>query len=99
MEKITKEDIKNIVKSIYLEPKTEVIEKLWQEWQNLQTEMKWLDDLALDDLEPMTHINEEHLIDCLREDVVDYSFAISKEEALKNAKEKNDDFVLIKKVV
>ncbi|WP_416737978.1 Asp-tRNA(Asn)/Glu-tRNA(Gln) amidotransferase subunit GatC [Mycoplasmopsis meleagridis] len=99
MKEINKDKLKNIVSSIMLNPTNEVIENILQEWNILHENLAILDQLDLNNVEPLTHIDENKYIDFLREDKVDTSFSISKKDALKNAKEKDEDFIITVKVV
>ncbi|WP_029512742.1 Asp-tRNA(Asn)/Glu-tRNA(Gln) amidotransferase subunit GatC [Mycoplasmopsis iners] len=99
MQKIDKEKLKSIVASIMLEPKNEVLDAIIEEWHIIENNLRFLDKLDLQDVKPLTHLNEIPLVDFLREDVVDNSFAISKMEALNNAKEHDADYIITKKVV
>ncbi|KKB26671.1 Aspartyl-tRNA(Asn) amidotransferase subunit C [Mycoplasmopsis meleagridis] len=99
MKEINKDKLKNIVSSIMLNPTNEVIENILQEWNILHENLAILDQLDLKNVEPLTHIDENKYIDFLREDKVDTSFSISKKDALKNAKEKDEDFIITVKVV
>ncbi|EGV00504.1 glutamyl-tRNA amidotransferase subunit C [Mycoplasmopsis columbina SF7] len=99
MNKINKDSLKSIVSSIMLEPKEEVLDGILKEWNVIEENLKLLDKLNLENIEPMTHIGQNKLVDFFREDVIDMSFAISKESALKNAKESDSDYIVTKKVV
>ncbi|WP_027121206.1 glutamyl-tRNA amidotransferase [Mycoplasma leonicaptivi] len=99
MKKITKEKFKEIVLSSMFEPTDEVVDNIMKNWETLQEELKIFDNFDLDSLKPMAHIDEEYVIDFLREDEEDNSYSISKKTILQNANQSNDDFVLITKVV
>ncbi|UUM19938.1 MULTISPECIES: aspartyl/glutamyl-tRNA amidotransferase subunit C [unclassified Mycoplasma] len=99
MKQITKEQLKEIVSSLMIEPTEQVLDNIIENWNNIQNELKKFDKINLDNVAPLSHINETPLIDFLREDYVDNSFSISKEDILKNAKDKDQDFIITSKVV
>ncbi|QGZ97301.1 glutamyl-tRNA amidotransferase [Mycoplasma sp. NEAQ87857] len=99
MQTMNKEKLIEIVSSLMLEPTDEVIENILNNWTKLQNELKSLDKLDLANVKPLTHINEELKIDFLREDIEDTSYAISKQDILKNAKDADDDYIILTKVV
>lgn len=99
MQKITKEELKIIVKSLMLEPTDEVLDNIMKEWKTIYKSLDLLKKLDTTNVKPLSHIDETPLVDFLREDVEDTSFAINKQEALKNAKDHNKDYIITKKVV
>ncbi|VEU78138.1 Asp-tRNA(Asn)/Glu-tRNA(Gln) amidotransferase subunit GatC [Mycoplasmopsis columbinasalis] len=99
MLKIDKEKLKSIVASLMLEPSEEVLEGILLEWNDIYKNLKLLDELNLENVEPMTRIDSTTIDDFLRDDIADTTFNINKEIALQNAKDQDDDYIIIKKVV
>lgn len=99
MKQITKEQLKEIVSSLMIEPTEEVLNNIIENWNNIQLELEKLNKLDLENVQPMSHIDESLKIDFLREDIEDSSFAITKEDILKNAADKDDDYIITSRVV
>ncbi|UUD36017.1 aspartyl/glutamyl-tRNA amidotransferase subunit C [Mycoplasmopsis citelli] len=99
MKNITKEKLKEIVASLMIEPTDEVLNNILDNWNNIQNELKKFNKLDLENVAPLSHINETPLVDFLREDIVDNSFSISKDDILKNAKDKDQNYIITSKVV
>lgn len=99
MKKVTKEELKKIVASLMLEPTNEVLDQIMAEWKVLNKNLSMLKKLDTTNVKPLSHINEEALVDFLREDVEDTSFSINKQTALNNAKDKDQDYIITTKVV
>ncbi|UUM20597.1 glutamyl-tRNA amidotransferase [Mycoplasma sp. 2045] len=99
MEKLDIEKLNQIVKSLMFEPTKEVQEQILLIWKDIQDGIKLLDKLDLLNVKPMERINEQPILELLREDVEDMSYSVSKENILDNAKEKDSDFILLTKVV
>lgn len=100
MEKITKEELKSIVKSLQLEPTEKVLENILNLWSNLEKRIKTLHDFDTTNIESLTRLNEDRVTYYLREDAVDTELVkISKKDLLNNAKEHDEDFITTSKVV
>lgn len=99
MEQITREKLKKIVKTLMFEPTEEVIDNILKNWLKLEKEIKWFDNLDLTNIEPMSKIDEEYYIDFLREDDSNNLDSINKSELINNAPQKNNDYVILTKVV
>ncbi|WP_426461012.1 Asp-tRNA(Asn)/Glu-tRNA(Gln) amidotransferase subunit GatC [Mycoplasma hafezii] len=99
MKEINQEKLREIVSSLMLEPTDEVVEHILENWHQLQEELKALDKLDLKNVNPLTHLNETPLVDFLREDVENTKWSITKEDILKNAADKDEDYVILTKVV
>ncbi|UUD35226.1 aspartyl/glutamyl-tRNA amidotransferase subunit C [Mycoplasmopsis caviae] len=99
MKKVTKDELKKIVASLMLEPIDEVLDQIMAEWKALNKNLNMLKKLDTTNVKALSHINEEPLIDFLREDVEDASFSISKQSALKNAKDHDSEYIITTKVV
>ncbi|WP_029905411.1 Asp-tRNA(Asn)/Glu-tRNA(Gln) amidotransferase subunit GatC [Mycoplasmopsis opalescens] len=99
MKKITKEELKLVVKSILLEPTDEVLDQIINEWGIIQQHLMNLKCLDTQNVKPLTHINELPIIDYLREDEFDSTGSITKNQVLSNAKESDADFIITNKVV
>ncbi|MEA4162673.1 MULTISPECIES: glutamyl-tRNA amidotransferase [unclassified Mycoplasma] len=99
MEKLDIEKLNQIVKSLMFEPTKEVQEQILLIWKDIQDGIKLLDKLDLLNVKPMERINEQPILELLREDIEDMSYSVSKGNILNNAKEKDSDFILLTKVV
>ncbi|RIV16975.1 glutamyl-tRNA amidotransferase [Mycoplasmopsis gallopavonis] len=99
MQKIDKQSLKEIVSSLMFEPTDEVIENILINWNSIHLQLEWLNDLDLENVKPLSHLNEIPQIDFLREDSEDISWSITKQDILKNAATKDLDYVTLTKVV
>ncbi|UBX97714.1 Asp-tRNA(Asn)/Glu-tRNA(Gln) amidotransferase subunit GatC [Mycoplasmopsis synoviae] len=99
MKKFSKKKFLEIAKVIMLEPNDELIEKIKIQWDDLLQDLKSLDKLDLKNVEPLTHNNETYYEDFLREDEVVNFDDITKDDILKNAKEKDENYITLVKVV
>jgi len=89
-----KETVKHIAKLSNLRFSEKEIEILTPKFERVLDSIKKIEELDLDDIEPMTHVNESY--NMLREDEVKES--LSTEEALRNAPKKNEYFFKVPKV-
>lgn len=96
---ITKEELYKIAESLMLKPTEDVVEEILKDWEVLQKHIHMMSLINTENVEPMTHINENYQIDFFREDIEDTSWAIKKEHILANAFESDQDFITTKKVV
>ncbi|MBU4690372.1 aspartyl/glutamyl-tRNA amidotransferase subunit C [Mycoplasma sp. ES3157-GEN-MYC] len=99
MKTIDKTKLVEIVSSLMLEPSDEVINQILVEWDTIQKQLSFLNKIDTNGVKPLTHINETPIVDFFREDEVDYTGAITKETALKNAYDSDDDYIITSKVV
>lgn len=99
MKKFSKKKFLEIAKVIKLELNDELIEKIKIQWDDLLQDLKSLDKLDLKNVEPLTHNNETYYEDFLREDEVVNFDDITKDDILKNAKEKDENYITLVKVV
>ncbi|AKJ21022.1 aspartyl/glutamyl-tRNA amidotransferase subunit C [Mycoplasmopsis synoviae] len=99
MKKFSKKKFLEIAKVIMLESNDELIEKIKIQWDDLLQDLKSLDKLDLKNVEPLTHNNETYYEDFLREDEVVNFDDITKDDILKNAKEKDENYITLVKVV
>ncbi|UUM19316.1 glutamyl-tRNA amidotransferase [Mycoplasma sp. 1018B] len=99
MKNIEKNKLVEIVSSIMLKPNEDVINQILIEWENIENNLKLLDNLNLNNVQPLTHINENLKHDFLREDIPSDNFAIEKTDILNNAFAKDKDYILTQKVV
>lgn len=96
---ITKEELYKIAESLMLKPTEDVVEEILKDWEILQKHIQMMNLINTENIEPMTHINENYQIDFFREDIEDTSWTIEKEHILANASESDQDFIITKKVV
>ncbi|ATO30788.1 glutamyl-tRNA amidotransferase [Mycoplasmopsis bovirhinis] len=99
MKQINNEKIKRIVESLMFEPNDQVINNIIKNWNDLSKSIELFNNFNLENLEPMTHIDQSYQIDFLREDIPSQINSITKETILTNTKNKDDDYVILAKVV
>ncbi|QZE12551.1 aspartyl/glutamyl-tRNA amidotransferase subunit C [Mycoplasma sp. Ms02] len=99
MKEISKDKLKEIAKSLMLEPTQDVLNGLEDDWHKIEEQITWLDKINTDNIAAMTHIDESYQIDFLREDEEDMSWSVSKSQILENAKESDGDYIITGKVV
>lgn len=92
---VTIKDVGHIAKLAKLKFSDEEIEKLQSELNQVLQYIDKLNELNLDEVEPLENINPTENI--FREDAV--KPGITKEEALKNAPSKTDNFFKVPKVI
>lgn len=93
---VTIKDVEYIAKLAKLKFNAEETEKLQQEMNKILEYIDTLNEIPdLDKIEPLENINNTENV--LREDIAENS--ISKEDALKNAPEKTDNFFKVPKVL
>lgn len=93
---VTKNDVEKIAKLAKLRFTDEETEKLQGEMNKVLEYIDTLDDIPnLDKVEPLENINETENV--FRDDVSE--ICLSKEEALKNAPEKTENFFKVPKVL
>ncbi|MCT4469838.1 Asp-tRNA(Asn)/Glu-tRNA(Gln) amidotransferase subunit GatC [Mycoplasma sp. HS2188] len=99
MKVIDKEKLISIVKNLLLEPSDEVIEQILSEWNILEKQISNMQKIDTEGVKPLTHINEKPLLDFFREDIENNNWAITKEQALQNASDADEDYIITSKVV
>ena len=92
---IDKSDVEKLAHLSKLELDDASIEKMQGDMNKMLTFVEKINELDLDDVRPLTYMNEE--LNVLREDDVRHD--ISHEEALKNAPDKNSDYFKVPKVL
>lgn len=92
---ITKNDVEHIAELSKLNLTEEEKEEFTIQLNEIISYMDKLNELDTTDVEPLTHMGT--VINVFREDALRDS--ISKEEALKNAPNKNEDFFIVPKVI
>lgn len=91
------EKIKEIASKIYINPSNEVLESLKKEYNFIKENLKLLEEIDTTNVEPMTRISPP--INLLRDDKIDPSILIKKEVVLKNASNKDDDYIIMKRII
>ncbi|WP_412031822.1 Asp-tRNA(Asn)/Glu-tRNA(Gln) amidotransferase subunit GatC [Metamycoplasma buccale] len=92
--------IKKLASDIMLLPNKEVITLTKKMLNEINEELKELENFNLDNVLPIAQINEKPIdLSLIRDDIVDDSFRLSKEAILKNSSHSNNDYVIVKKVV
>lgn len=97
MKKINEKDLIRMANKIYIEPTKDVLEYLKLEYEEINSNLEKLKKFDVSNVEPLTRITPS--ITFLREDEIDESIILEKDVALKNASEKNDDFIVIKRII
>ena len=92
---VTIKDVEHVAKLARLEFTQEEKEKLVHELNDVLAYMEKLNELDTKHVEPLSHVNEVNNI--FREDVVTPSYP--REEMLKNAPDKNEEFFKVPKVI
>ena len=90
-----KEDIKKIANLAFIKIDDSEIEGIEQKFNQVLNYVSKIEELDLEGIEPMTHVNEDYNI--WREDVEKESLDI--ELALKNAPKRNEQFFKVPKVL
>lgn len=97
MEKLNEKDLIKMANKIYIEPTKDVLEYLKLEYEEINNNLEKLKKFDVSNIEPLARISRP--ITFLREDEIDNSIILEKKVALKNATEKNDDFIVIKRII
>ncbi len=97
MKKVSKETLIIATRKLMMEMSDEEYDKLTSDFETITMQMDLIKDIkGVDDVEPMT-FPFEITNDFLRDDVVEET--ITKEDALKNSKRKNGDYIVLPRVV
>lgn len=97
MNKKTNNNFEAMAKKIYINPQEEVLVYIQKEKEELDLNLSLLREIDTENVEPMTRICPK--INYLREDVVEENFYLEKSEVLNNAKEKDDNYVIMKRII
>ena len=92
---VTIEEVEKIAKLAKLKFKEDEIEKFTKQMNDILEYMEQLNEINTDDIEPLYHVIEVGNV--LRKDDVKQSSP--KEEILKNAPVKSNDFILVPKII
>ena len=93
---MTKESLREIVKSLKLEPTEEVLNGLERDFKKIKAAFEELKTIDIENVAPMYRVDETPTL-FLREDKPVEGF--SKEQVLHNAPTKDETFVTMKRVV
>ncbi len=93
---MTKDSLREIVKSLKLKPTEEVLNGIEVDFKKIKADFKELKKIDITNVKPMYRVDETKT-DFLREDIPVVGF--SKEEVLHNAPTKDDTFITMKRVV
>lgn len=88
-----------MAKKIYINTSKEVIDSLSQEYKFIQKNIDELKKINIDGVEPMSRISRPISFDDLRDDEVNELIYINKDILLNNSKDKNKDFVVMKRII
>lgn len=95
MIKLNEDFFKKIGKKIYIEIDSKFINTLHQEFSNIYQKLNDLENIDTSNVEPLIRVGKP--ITILREDEIDSDIILDKKQALSNAKEKNEDFIIIQR--
>lgn len=93
------EKFKKMAQKIYINPDEKVVESIANEYQFIQNNLEILKTINVDNVEPFTRISPPINFENLRADETQTKTYLAKEVVLENAKEKDQDFVIIKRII
>ncbi|MBN4089437.1 glutamyl-tRNA amidotransferase [Mycoplasma enhydrae] len=97
---MTDQKLKELASNLMLEPTEEILIMARNLLASIDKELKDLDEYNLDDIKPLSHINEKPVSFLnLRGDEVNHETKISREELLNNASTTANNLVTMKKVI
>ncbi|UVD81918.1 Asp-tRNA(Asn)/Glu-tRNA(Gln) amidotransferase subunit GatC [Mycoplasma iguanae] len=88
-------EVANLLK---IEPRDEVLNELEKEFDEIMAALEKIRQIDVTNIEPLARIEESPQF-YLREDEIDQSENLVLEKILSNAKDSNDQFIRIKKVI
>lgn len=97
MSSLDEKYLKKMAKNIYINPNPEVLKTIELEYNQINDQLNQLKKIDITNVQPLTRISQP--IYDLREDVENPSMILNKDDLLKNAKEYDQDFVIIKRIV
>ncbi|WP_027122555.1 glutamyl-tRNA amidotransferase [Metamycoplasma spumans] len=93
-------ELKKLAKNLLFDPNPEVLELAKNMLISIDKKLDDLENFNLDNYKAQSHINEKPIdFSMLRKDEVDTSFNIKKQDLLNNAANRNDDYVVMRKVI
>lgn len=95
MIKLDKEFFNKVGKKIYIETDEKFINTLQQEFERTHQNLEKLQKIDTTNIEPLIRVGNP--ITILREDKIDLEISLEKKQALANAEEKNEDFIIIQR--
>lgn len=93
------EKFKKMAQKIYINPDDEVVKSIENEYHFIQKNLSDLKKINVDNVEPFTRISPPIHFSDLRTDQSQQNCYIDKKIILENASQKNDDFVIIKRII
>lgn len=97
MSSLNEKYLKKMARNIYINPNHEVLKTIELEYKQINDQLNQLKKIDITNVQPLTRIGQP--IYDLREDIENPSMILSKDDLLKNAKEYDQDFVIIKRIV
>ncbi len=97
MLKLDKFFFQEIGKKIYIDVDSTFIKNLEKEFENIINRLEELKKIDVTNVEPLTRISPP--ISFLRSDEIDLEIKLNKQTALENAKEKNEEFIIVKRTL
>lgn len=97
MSSLNEKYLKKMARNIYINPNHEVLKNIELEYNQINDQLNQLKKIDITNVQPLTRIAQP--IYDLREDVENPSMILNKGDLLKNAKEYDQDFVIIKRIV
>lgn len=84
---------------IYINASEDVIVSLSKEYEFIQNNIEQLKKIDVEGIEPMSRISKPISFEELREDEIDNKIYLDKDILLNNSKDKNENFVLMKRII
>ena len=92
-------DFKKLCQNAKVAFQPQVVANIKTEWKALNQAINHLKTINIDGVEPFVRISPPIDFSQLRNDEIDQSVYLNKTVALKNASAKDQDFVIIKKII
>ena len=97
MSKLNEKKFIEMANKIYIEPTNEVLEFLKKEFDQINKNLEKLEKIDTSNTEPLVRLAKP--IFFLREDEKNEKMKLDKKIALNNASEKNDNYIIIKRIL
>lgn len=92
-------EFKKMAQKIYINPTKKVVDSLALDFKSLEQRLKHLDKIDVTGVEPLVRISPKINFNDLRDDEISKNMYLDKKKMLKNSFDKNDDFVVIKRIL
>ena len=95
---MVEEKFVKMAQKIYINPDPKVIASIANEYQFIQNHLELLKAIDVEGIEPMSRICPPIKFTSLRADQIDQQVYLNKKVLLANAVDKDEDFVIIKRI-